>query len=49
MNVFKAIFDGWIRPRMEMRAAEIAETAERIAGVKKDEPPAKPEGEENQP
>ncbi len=49
MNVFKAIFDGWIRPRMEMRAAEIAETAEMIAGVKKEEAPAEPETGETSP
>ena len=25
MNIFKAIFNGWIRPRMEYQAAQIAE------------------------
>jgi hypothetical protein len=49
MNIFKAIFEGWIRPRMELRAAEVVETAERIAGVKKEEAPAQPDSGETAP
>ena len=43
MNIFKAIFNGWIRPRMEYQAAQVVETAEIIAGVKKDAEETPPE------
>ena len=42
MNIFKAIFNGWIRPRMEYQAAQIAKTAEEIAIARGDETDAQP-------
>ena len=32
MNVFRAIFNGWIRPRMEYQASQIVSAAEMAAG-----------------
>ena len=46
MNIFKAIFEGWIKPRLEYRAAEVVSTAESIAHAEKDESPAPPDAGE---
>ena len=32
MNVFRAIFNGWIKPRMEYQASQIVSAAEMAAG-----------------
>ena len=45
MNVFKAIFNGWIRPRMEYQAGQVVSAAEEAARAGKPAPPAEPESD----
>ncbi len=49
MGLIKAIFNGWIRPRMEYQAAQIVSAAETAAGRGSDGPAQEDDTQEVRP